>query len=179
MRFSVATLALLLTLGLALPTSSRAQMNDAGPTTLKVGPRVGVPLGDVSDFGGNLFFGAEGRARLASLPSEVVLNPSLDFYLTDDYFGSSLTVFALDLNALYELDLGTSSVVPYGGGGIAITRISVDVGTNAVDPSSTDVGLNVVGGARFPVGPVEPFAQFNFAAGADRIGLTGGVLFAL
>lgn len=169
------TVALILLAG-ADPTTSRAQ------TGLKLGPRIGLPFGDVSDIGGNLYFGAEARVGLGSLPAPVTLNPFFDFYLTDDFAGSSLSVFAVDLNGLYEFSIEDAPAVPYAGGGIAITRISVDVQTQgpiAVDPSSTEVGLNLVGGARFPLGSVEPFAEFNFAAGAERIGLTGGLLFSL
>lgn len=168
--------AFLLVLGLAGPSPAQAQ------SSLKLGPRVGVPVGDVSDVGGNLYFGAGARMGLSPLPDPVVLNPSFDFYLTDDFSGSSLSVFAVDLNGLYEFPLDGSPVVPYAGGGIAVTRISVDVQTQGpltFDPSSTEVGLNLVGGARFPLGAVEPFAELNFAAGAERIGLTGGVLFSL
>lgn len=183
-QLSTSVLVLFLALGLAVQPQARAQMDQSGGSTMvKIGPRVGIPVGDVSDTGGNLFFGADGRVQIASLPSEVVLNPSFDYYLTDDFLGSSLTIFAVDLNGLYEFDLDNPSFVPYGGAGIAITRISADVtgggGFVTVDPSSTEVGLNLIGGARFPLGSVEPFAQVNFGAGAERIGIAGGVLFSL
>lgn len=163
---------LILVVGLAGPPTAPAQ------TGMKIGPRVGVPVGNVSDTGGTLFFGADARVDLAALPDPVVLSPSFDFYLADDFSGSSLTIFALDLNGLYEIPLEDSPVAPYAGGGIAITRVSIgeDV-PDRFDPSSTEIGLNLVGGARFPLESVEPFAQFNFTAGADRIGLAGGVLF--
>lgn len=154
-------------------------MADGGSSTVKIGPRVGIPVGDVSDTGGNLFFGADGRIQTAGLPDEVVISPSVDFYLTDDFGGSSLTILAADLNGLYEFQIENPVLVPYLGGGLAITRISVDASGSIVDPSSTEVGLNLVGGARFPLGSVEPFAQVNFTAGADRIGIGGGVLFGL
>jgi hypothetical protein len=175
-----AVLALFLALGLAVQPQARAQMDDGGDSpTIQIGPRVGIPFGDVSDIGGNLFFGAGGRVQISALPSEIVLSPSLDFYLTDDFAGAGLTIVAVDLNGFYEFQVEESPFVPYVGGGIAVTNISVDVENTFADPSTTEVGLNLVGGVRFPLDSVEPFAQFNFAAGADRIGVTGGILFTL
>ena len=163
---------LTLVVGLAGPPTAPAQ------TSVKIGPRMGVPVGNVSDAGGTLFFGADARVDLAALPDPVVLSPSFDFYLTDDFSGSSLTIFALDLNGLYEIPLEDSPVAPYAGGGIAITRVSIEEDVpDRFDPSSTEIGLNLVGGTRFPLESVEPFAQINVTAGADRIGLAGGVLF--
>lgn len=179
LRAWIAALALLLAFGLAAQPQAKAQMDNGSSTTIKIGPRIGIPVGDVSDIGGSLFFGADGRVQTEGLPDEVVISPSADFYLTDDFGGSSLTILAVDLNGLYEFQVETPTLVPYLGGGLAITRISVDASGSLVDPSSTEVGLNLVGGARFPVGPVEPFAQVNFTAGADRIGIGGGLLFGL
>ena len=158
---------LILLVGLAGPPTAPAQ------TSVKIGPRVGVPVGNVSNIGGTLFFGADARVGLAALPDPVVLSPSFDFYLVE---GSGSSAFAVDLNGFYQFPL-EGSFVPYAGGGIAVTRISFDVGGAQFDASATEVGLNLVGGARFPLGSVEPFAQLNLAAGASRIGLAGGVLF--
>lgn len=174
---------LFLTFGIAMPAEAQTQAEEESQVTVKVGPRIGVPIGDVSDIGGDLFLGADARIDVGSLPDPVVLSPSLDFYLTDDFDGLSLTIFAVDLNAFYEFAIEDQTFVPYAGGGLAFTRISVDVDTgrfvNVSDPSTTEVGLNLVGGARYPLDFVEPFAQINVTAGAERIGITGGVLFDL
>ena len=168
--------ALLLSFGLLAPGTAEAQ------TSVKFGPRLGIPVGDVSDIGGNLYLGADARFDTDALP--VVLNPSVDFYFVDEVEGTSVdqSVFAIDLNALYEFGVDNEAFTPYAGGGIAITRFSVDDdGVFPGDPDETDVGLNVVGGARFPLGSVEPFAQLNAVVGGDidRLGLTGGILFSL
>jgi hypothetical protein len=179
LRTITAVLALFTAFGLAAQPQARAQMNSDGSSTIKIGPRIGIPVGDVSDTGGNLFFGADGRIQVGGLPDGVVVSPSADFYLTDDFAGSSLTIVAVDLNGLYEFQIESPTLVPYLGGGLAITRISVDASGSFVDPSSTEVGLNLVGGARFPLGSVEPFAQLNAAVGAERVGITAGLLFGL
>lgn len=171
-RLLAFTATLFLVLATVTPLDTQAQ------TSFRIGPRVGVPFGDVSDLGGNVHLGADARIQLESLPDPVVLSPSFDYYLTDNSGGSGLSIFGVDLNGFYEFDVSNASFVPYAGGGLAVTRISIDVGAG-FDPSSTEIGLNLVGGARFPLGSVEPFAQFNFAAGAERTGITGGILFSL
>jgi hypothetical protein len=183
-RFTVAVAGLLLAFGLVLPPGgAHAQMEDGGTqATIKIGPRIGLPVGDLSD-AGTLFFGAEGRVDLGDLP--VAANASFDYYLTDI---DNTSYFAVDLNALYEFGIENQSFVPYAGGGLGITRVSfetegVDVpgeGTiGGASSSDTEIGLNLVGGARFPVGSVEPFAQLNATLGGDgqRVGITGGLLF--
>lgn len=175
-------LAFVLSLGLlfalAVPMNSQAQ------TSTKIGPRVGIPVGDISDLGGNFFLGADARFDSEALP--VVVNPSFDFYLMDDYVGGqnsvSQSVFTIDLNALYEFEGEDQAFTPYAGGGLAITRWSVDVPSQAqLDPSTTDVGLNLLGGVRFPLGSVEPFVQANFGLGGDfdRFGIAAGLLFSI
>lgn len=170
-RISTLLAGILLVVGLTLPMSAHAQMDDGG-TTVRVGPRIGLPVGDLSD-ATNLFFGADLRVSLGDLP--VAANGSFDYYLTD---ADGLTVYTIDLNALYEFQTGNATFVPYAGGGLGITQVSVD--TQFGSASDSDVGLNLVGGARFPVGSVEPFAQLNATLGGDnqRVGITGGLLFA-
>jgi hypothetical protein len=177
-RLTLLVTSLFLVVGLVGPMASQAQ------TSFKIGPRVGIPLGDVSDAGGNLFVGADARITSEGLP--VVINPSLDFYLMDDYGSAntqvSQSIIAVDVNGLYEFGIDNQAFTPYAGGGLAITRWSVDwpSGTGSqFDPSTTEVGLNLVGGARFPLGSLEPFAQLNATIGGDiqRLGVTGGVLF--
>jgi len=166
---------LCLGVGLLAPGAASAQ------TTVKLGPRLGIPVGDIEDAGGNLFLGADARFNTDALP--VVLNPSIDFYLMDDVPGTSVdqSVFTIDLNALYEFGVDNEAFTPYAGGGIGITRRSIDDSSVPGDFDDTDVGLNVVGGVRFPLESVEPFAQVNAVVGGDwdRLGITGGILFRL
>lgn len=174
-RLSVLALGLFLVVGLCLPLQAQAQMD--GETTVRIGPRIGVPFGDLGD-GSSVFFGAEARVDTEALP--VVPNASFDYYLTD---ADNLTYFAVDLNALYEFEVEEPTFVPYAGGGLGITRVSFDVDNSfgGFDASSTEIGINLVGGARFPLGSVEPFAQLNATLGGDaqRLALAGGLLFSL
>lgn len=178
-RLTLLAASLFLAVGLLAPTSAQAQ------SSFKIGPRIGIPLGDVSDRGGNFFFGADARVYNDALP--VVISPSFDYYLLDDQSvngqSAGQTVIAVDINALYEFGIDNEAFVPYAGGGLAITRWSqedVTFGNVTYDGgSSTEVGLNIVGGARFPLGTVDPFVQLNATLGGDvqRLGLAGGLLF--
>jgi len=156
-------------------TPARAQVS------VDLGPRIGLPLGDLSDADASLFIGADARITTPSLP--VVLNPSFDFYFIDAPEGADVSAFAVDLNALYEFGVENVAFTPYAGGGLAITRFDSEVDTafGSFGSSTTEVGLNLIGGARFLLDPVQPFAQLNINIGGDiqRLGITGGVLFNL
>ncbi|MEF8795501.1 MAG: outer membrane beta-barrel protein [Salinivenus sp.] len=176
-RFTVLAAFLILALGLLAPTSAEAQ------TSFKIGPRLGIPVGDFDD-AASVYLGADARLTTEALP--VVPNASFDYYFTDV---DGYSLFAIDLNALYEFGVDNQAFTPYAGGGLAITRASIDSPSVSFggqtfgggSTSNTEVGLNIVGGARFPLGSVEPFAQLNATLGGDaqRLGITGGLLFSL
>lgn len=169
-RFVLFAAVVLLFIGLA-PAPVQAQAN------IQVGPRLGVPIGDLSN-GTSLFLGAEGRVTSPALP--VIPNVSFDYYLTDV---DNFSLIAVDLNVLYEFGVNNQAFVPYAGGGLGILRSSSEA-TNPLtgetqSVSNSDVGLNLVGGARFSAGSVDPFVQLNATLGGEgeRIGLAGGLLF--
>lgn len=182
-RLALVATILLLGIGLSAPLTAQGQ------TSIQIGPRLGIPFGDVSDAGGNFFLGADARIDSEALP--VLVNPSFDYYLLDDRTinGQDVgqSIIAVDINALYEFGIDNQAFAPYAGGGLAITRSSVDeqtfnTGFGSVTVgggSNTEVGLNLVGGARFPLGSVDPFVQLNATLGGDvqRLGLAGGLLF--
>lgn len=165
-RFAVLFAALLLGGALTLPMSSEAQ-------GLKVGPRLGIPLGTLSD-ASSVFVGADARLQVPALP--IVPQASFDYYLMD---ADNVSVYTVDINALYEFPLPNPMFKPYAGAGIGITGSSVD--TQLGTQSDTDAGLNLVGGARFPLSTIEPFVQLNAVVTGDsdepRVGLAGGILF--
>lgn len=173
-RFSVLA-ATALFLAVAFPLTSQAQMESE--SAFKIGPRITLSLGDISDaYGGDLAIGADARYRFAEFPIQG--NAAFDFYFADE----DITVFTIDVNAVYPIDAG-EAFSPYVGAGLGYTNISVDVETDfgRFSGDATDTGLNLVGGAEFDTGgSLTPFAQAQFTVGdLDRFGLTGGLLFAL
>lgn len=174
-KLSVLTALLALFL-LAVPQQADAQ------TSIEVGPRLGIDLGDLEEF----FIGADGRITSDALP--VIINPAFDYYfVSSGVDGVDVSAFTIDINALYEFGIDNQTFTPYAGGGLGIVRFSssteaVDTpfgGFGGVSASTTDVGLNLVGGAKFEAGNLQPFAQAKINVGGDftLFNLMGGLLF--
>lgn len=174
-RFTFATLFVAL-LFLAIPTQdAHAQV--------KLGPKVTLSVGDISDFfGGDVAIGADVRFLAGDLP--VTFNGVFDYYFVDDPGDTGLSIFTVDFNALYMFGVDNQAFTPYAGGGLGITRVSQDeftVGGRTVGGSNTEVNLNIIGGAEFPLESFTPFVQAQFGIGGDydRFNIAGGLLFNL
>jgi opacity protein-like surface antigen len=167
----------------AFPLTSQAQF--------KVGPRATISLGDLSDAGADFAVGADVRYDLSEeVDAPIQLDGAFDYYFADDQqvVGSNQsatrTIFTVDLNVHYMFPV-EGTVSPYAGAGIGITSSSTDdVQANGVTvqgASTTDTGLNLVGGAEFNAGSLRPFVQgqFTVVGDIDRFGITGGLLFYL
>lgn len=152
---------------------------EAQDMNIEIAPRIGYDLGDLEE----LFIGAEGRFYIEDLP--VVLSPAFDYYFaSSDFEDTSLDVFGIDLNALYEFELEDNSITPYVGAGLGIIRVSASGSVEgfSVSNSSTETGINLLGGAIFNIdAPVRPFAQAKTNLGSDftLFSLMGGVLIEL
>ena len=146
---------------------------DEARAQIEIGPRLGFDLiGDVEEF----FVGVDGRLDLAALP--VVLNGAFDIYLVEENFD----FWQLSFNALYEFGVANVAFSPYVGGGIGISRTSLDfnLGDFGNDASDTDIGLNLIGGATFGFGSLKPFAQAQITFGdVDLLTIGGGLLFSI
>lgn len=85
--------------------------------------------------------------------------------------------------------IDNEAFTPYAGGGLGITRVSADevqvdtrFGTvTSGDDSNTEVNLNIIVGAEFPLDSFTPFVQAQFGIGGDidRFNIAGGLLFNL
>lgn len=170
-----------LTLLFALLLLIAPQQADA-QTSFEVGPRIGIDFGDLEEF----FIGADGRIYSDALP--VVINPSFDYYfISSGVDGVDVSAFAVDVNALYEFGVDNQAFTPYAGGGLGIVRFSSSTESvetpfgdfGGVSASTTDVGLSLVGGAKFEAGNLQPFAQAKINVGGDftLFNLMGGLLF--
>jgi opacity protein-like surface antigen len=136
---------------------------------IRIGPRVGYDIDQLNE----LFVGADVRLDVATLP--VIINPAFDYYFVDGF-----DLYQLSINALYTFGINNTAFTPYVGGGLGITRTSVDTGVDFIDGSNTDIGLNIVGGAEFGFGNLRPFVQAQLTLGdVDLTTIAGGVLFSL
>lgn len=117
-----------------------------------VGPRIGLPI---------------------ELPAtSLTFNGSFDIYFPD-VDGADVTYWELNGNVVYNFELPESTVEPYAGGGLSVDHIDVEgVGDD------TDVGLNVLGGLRFPQAAIVPYLEAKFVlGGGEHFALTGGLMF--
>ena len=142
--------------------------------SFEVGPRIGYDLGDVED----LFLGADARIGIPTLP--VVINPTFDYYFVD-----VVDFYQFSVNALYDITSGAlPNMSPYVGAGLGIANTSVDEVDTPLGSfgggSSTDIGINLIGGASVQAGGFKPFAQVQVTLGdPDLITVAVGTLFSL
>lgn len=148
--------------------------------------RFGVQANWSDDFD----FGVGGRVEMP-LPNLLTSEGALaNTYLIGsfDYFfpdcDNALTGFDCsywELNAGLAIPLASASLDPYVGAGLNLARVSFDYDGNVprvdVDASETEVGLNLLGGLRFPLGSVSAFGEGRFElGGGEQLVLTFGVL---
>ncbi len=139
---------------------------------IDIAPRLGFDLvGDVEEF----FLGVDARIGLVAVP--VILNPAFDYYFTE----GNRNVYQFSANVLYPIRY--PGMRPYLGGGIGISRISIERDGRQFGPfesSDTDVGLNFIGGVVFRTGNLRPFVQGQITFGdLDLFTVAGGLLFRL
>lgn len=120
------------------------------------------------NWGSEADFGVGGRVLL-NIP-----NVNLEAVLSADVFFPDADVDWLEFNGniFYHFHApGAANVLPYAGGGLNITRISGN-------GSTTETGLNLAGGVRFPRPGITPFLEARAViSDADQIVLTFGLLF--
>jgi hypothetical protein len=173
-----------------LLVAAAPQQQARAQAQVELGPRVGYEIEQLNE----LSVGADLRASTAALPFQV--NGTFDYYFASEEFDASdfddsderenafigaERVFRFTANALYEAGLDNQYFTPYFGPGLSVTRISyVDESVDVFgDDSTTDLGLNAVGGAEFGLGGLRPFVQAEFVllGDAEPVQLTAGLLF--
>lgn len=159
-RFAAVITALFL--AVSLPTEA------TGQSSITVGSRIGIDAGDVEE----PFIGADVRIGLPA--SRITINPTFDFYFTDD----PLTFWSLSVNGLYRFGVNNQAFTPYSGAGLGVYRSSIEGGGGA-----TDLGINAIFGAEFPIGSVRPFVEaqyspvFSEESTTSLYSVKGGLLF--
>jgi len=146
------------------PATARAQVGLGGQ----------LNWGDDVDLG----IGVRGTYTLpTTLPLEIIG--------TFDYFFPSVGVSGIDLNywelnanIVYLIPVSSNVVAPYAGTGLNFAHASVSA-TEFTDMSvsDTELGLNVLGGAKFNVGGFMPFGELRVElGGGEEVILTGGAM---
>ncbi len=147
------------------------------PGVLQAQVNVGgqLSLAEDTDFG----IGARTTIGLSvpSFPLEVIA--SFDYFFPEDRpAGNDVTYWELNGSVAHGFPVSSRVVKPYVGAGLSLAHTSIDnipfVGT----ASNIDVALNILGGAKFTVGNVNPFGELRIElGGAEQFVLTGGVMF--
>ncbi len=141
-----------------------------------------APRAEAQAFGANLSWGDDTDfglgARVAFPIGGSVGQKGIKGLATFDYFfPDGFDFWEITGNGVYDIS-SSGSATPYVGAGITFARASYDVGPG-FNGSNSEVGLNLLGGARFkPTGNVQPFveARFQIRDGSQFV-LSGGVFF--
>jgi hypothetical protein len=122
--------------------------------------------------------GVGGRVE-ASLAKAIPSVKGLGVIGSFDFFfpGSGVTYFEINANGTYHFAIENVKISPYVGAGLVVAHTSVTV--LGISGSTTNVGLNLLGGTNFPsMGKITPFAEIRIELRTgSAVVLTGGVLF--
>ena len=131
-------------------------------------------FGAQASFGDDVDLGLGGRVALG-MTERVHLVGTLDVFFPST---EGLDYWEVNANATYSFDEGARPLVPYVGAGLNLARASIEPGGSSTSDSSTDLGLNILGGAQFGQWAVVPYAELRVElGGGDQFVVTGGILF--
>ena len=142
-----------------------AELAYANDLDLGVGLRVDVPVAAVHEqfrlVGSFLyFFPGESSDEIPGVDADV------------EYWEANV-------NGRFRIATDDASLTPYVGAGLNIGRLtgSVDItGVGGTSESSTELGLNLLGGVEFGRGPSRPFVEGRFeVGGGEQFVVSGGI----
>jgi opacity protein-like surface antigen len=150
---------------LAMPTSAQAQRFGAQlgygtETDLAVGARVELDMTNT----------------LTQTPpfSRAFFLTSFDVYFPDCQAGADCSFW--ELTPALAVPFQGQSVNPYLGAGLSIARVSTSAG--GVSNSSTEAGIALLGGLKFPLSGMTAFTEARITlSDADQLTLSFGLLF--
>jgi hypothetical protein len=145
---------------LAVPATTQAQV--------AFGPQ--LSWGSDSDFG----VGARAVIALPELLENFEAIISGDYFFIDCPSEVDCSFIEFNINGAIPLDV-SPTLNPYVGAGLNIARASVEF--EGFDHSDTEVGINLLGGLKFPTTSFTPFIEARLSiGGAEQFVLTGGIL---
>lgn len=140
-----------------------------------------VSFADDADFG----VGIRGEAPLSVLVSAEPDSPasamfligSFDWFFPDDGGGVDVRYFEINANVGYPFE--GEGFDPYVGAGLNIANSGVSFDDPAFEDSSdTDIGLNLLGGLKFPFGDMSAVTEIRLElSGGEQFVISAGVLF--
>lgn len=151
----------------------------AGASLFLIGPAAAAAqtsIGGQVSWADDADIGVGVRAMLP-LPA---LHPQLAFVPSFDVFfpGNDLSYWELNGNLHYTFVTENANLSPYVGAGLNVARFSASASPGLSRVSNTEVGVNVLGGLRFPMGTFSPFVEARVElGGGEQFVLSGGLLF--
>lgn len=154
-------------LALAAPRPAHAQLQ-FGPEVSWASQSIGIGVG------------ARVEASLANMiPSVKGLGVigSFDYFFPGSSYGVSPSYWEINANGTYHFEIPNVKIAPYAGAGLVVAHSAVTVGNFSA--SSTNVGLNILGGVNFPaMGKITPFAELRLELrSGTAFVVSAGVLF--
>jgi opacity protein-like surface antigen len=152
-----------------------ALLSGAGDAYGQVGFGAQLSWADDAEFG----IGARAVVDLTPLTNGLEASGSFDYFFPDQPLGADINYWEINANMAYVF-AGVPGMAPYAGGGLNIAHASVSVDEFGIPlgASDTDLGLNLLGGARFRAGPVQPFGELRIElGGGEQFVIAGGVIF--
>lgn len=141
-------------------------------------PYVGYNIED--GFGFLVGIGAEFVAPFEMSNLDLSIAPSVEYVFTEDFntgFGDGITTSYIQVNGdVIAKFAPNGSIAPFAGAGLAYGIYSAE--SNGFDASSSDIGLNLLGGVSFPgaLGIGEPFVNGRLTLiNGSAISLIGGI----
>jgi hypothetical protein len=142
-------------------------------------PYVGYNIED--GFGPLVGIGAEFVAPFELSNLDLSIMPSAEYVFSED-FGSgdaavSTSVFQINGDVIAKF-APSGSIAPFAGAGLAYVVFNVDSDFAGVDFSSSDIGINLLGGVTFPgaLAIGEPYAMGRLTlADGSAISIIGGI----
>ena len=134
-----------------------------------------VSFGGAASYGEDTDLGIGPRLLVPVAAGDLQLHiaGSLDYFFPDTGpVDIDLTYVELHGNVLLDIPLADAAVAPYAGAGLNYARSS------ASSVSTSEVGLNILGGMRFGSGGLSPFVEGRYSTAFDgQAVVSAGVLF--
>lgn len=138
-----------------------------------------VQLGPQLSFGDDTDIGIGGRVltNVESLEHWDFIG-TFDIWFLDDTANTDRSAWEINGNLAYNFIVEDSSLFPYAGGGLSIFHFSAEDRDTGADFDDTELGINFLGGLKFPGESITPFVELRIVAeGAEQLVVTGGILF--
>jgi len=144
-------------------------------------PALAIDIGPQLVWGDDTDIGIGVRVELPTpeLMTGTRIQGDFNWYFPDDGNGVDVTFWEIDANWLYQIGPVPAADQPdyYLGGGLNLAHAAVDV-SGGGDSSETDLGVNILGGIRIPLGSVHALGELRVTiGGSEQYTLGIGVLF--